>query len=186
VVYLSPSPRNIFFRYRKDTVWETSTVALHGSELIEGASSCHVTTAGLHLRPVFHARTRFKGHMTQLYMPKLQVLASGSELETVRRFTDSHFFENVGPQTQTQPSMADLTALYKRERKEHSMWFDWVFPSMSVLVTIFCVCILYILLTPFHQLFSQPWHYCVRRNLLAKEIAELVVPQIQVTDQVKL
>jgi hypothetical protein len=63
VVYYCPSPRRVFFRCRKDAVWETSSVALYGSGLIEGASSCHVTTDGLHLRPVFRARTSLNGHM---------------------------------------------------------------------------------------------------------------------------
>jgi hypothetical protein len=133
-VYHSPIPRHIFLRCRKDTTCENSSIVLHGSGLLEGASSCHATTAGLHLRPVFHARTSFKGHM---------------------------------------PSMADSTALYKTERKKHSTWFDWGFPRMSALVTIFGLYILYILLTPFHQLFCQNWHYCVRQKLPAKESAEL-------------
>jgi hypothetical protein len=186
VVYHSPGPRQIFFRCRKDTGWETSSVTLHGSGMIEGASSCHVTTSGLHLRPVFHARTSVKGHMPPLYMPNLQVLASSSELETVRRFTEAHFFENVGPQIRTQPSMADLTAWYQRERKEHSTWFSWVFPSLSALATIFCVYILYIILTRFHEIFRQPWHYCARRKMPAKDSAELAVSPIPTPDQVRL
>jgi hypothetical protein len=152
--------------------------------VIEGASSCHVTTDGLHLRPVFHARNSLKGHIPQMYLPKVQLLATDSELETVRRFTKSHFFENVGPQTRTQPLMADLTAVYQREREEHSTWFGWVFPSLSALVTIFCEYILYIILTPFHEFFRQPWHYCFRRKSPAKGRAELVVPQIQAPEPV--
>ena len=185
VVYYCPSPRRVFFRCRRDAVWETSSVA-YGSGLIGGASSCHVTTDRLHLRPVFRARTSVTGHMPQLYLPKLQVLASSSELETVRRFTDSSFFENVGPQVRTPPSMADLTAMYKAKCEEHSTWFTWLFPSLSALATILCVYIVYIILTPFHTFFRQPWHYCVRRKLPVKDSVELAVLQIQTPGQGQL
>jgi hypothetical protein len=72
-----------------------------------------VNIDGLHLRPVFRAHSNLKGQMPSLYMPKFQVLASSSELETVRRFADAHYFENVDPQGRTQPSMVDWNALYR-------------------------------------------------------------------------
>ena len=146
-------------------------MALYGSGLIEGASSCHVTTDRSHLRPVFRARTSFTEHMAQLYLTKLQVLDSSSELETVRRFTEYCFFEKVGPQARTPPSMDDLTAMYKAKREEHSTWFTSVFPTMRALATILCVYIVYITLTPFHTFFRQPWHYCVRWKLPVKAVS---------------
>jgi hypothetical protein len=162
VVYHSPVHCQAFFRCRKDSAWETASVALHGAGLIGGASLCHVSIDGLHLRPMFHAHTNFRGHVPQLNMPNFRVLASSSELETVRQFSDTHFFDDVGHQEQTQPSMADLTALYQTGREECSTWLEWFFPSMSALVTIFLVYIMYILLTPFRKFFHQPWHFCIR------------------------
>jgi hypothetical protein len=114
------------------------------------------------------------------------MLASSSEMERVRRFTDFSFFEKVGPQVLTPTSMADLTAMYKAKHDEHSTWFTWLFPCLSALATILCVYIMYITLTPFHTFFRQPSYYCVRRKLPVKDSVELAVPQILTPGQGQL
>lgn len=52
IIFHSPESRQAFFRCKRETKCETSTYSLKGSGLIEGATACHVSTAGSHLHPV--------------------------------------------------------------------------------------------------------------------------------------
>jgi hypothetical protein len=70
--------------------------------------------------------------------------------------------------------------------EERSMWSEWFFPSISALVTIFLVYIVYKLLTPFRHFFRHPCRFCIRRMLPTTEGVETVVPTIQAPSQVKL
>ncbi len=183
VVYYCPRPRRVFFRCRRDVAWETSSVELSGAGLIEEASSCHVTTEGLHLRPVFRSRSSLTVQLPQVYLPKLRVLASSSELEAVRRFTDSSFFENINSQARTPTSMADLTTRYTPKNKGHSLWTTWLLPSISASATILCVYIMYIVLTPLYTIFRQPVHQCLRRKKPVEDSVDLTVKQTQTLGQ---
>jgi len=186
VVYYCPIPQRVFFRCRRDVGWETTSVELHGAGLIEGASSCHVSTEGLHLRPVFRSRTSLTVQPPQIYLPKLQILASSSEMEVVQQFVDSSFFEGIDSPARTPTSMADLTARYKMKNEGRSRWTTWLLPCISASATVVCLYILYIILTPFHAIFRQPWHYCVHRKLPVKDNVDLAVQQIQTPDQGQL
>jgi hypothetical protein len=165
VLFYTPSPRMVFFRCRSTAGWETSTVTIHGAGVIEGATPCHVSTGGQHLRPIFSAQTGFKGRNLQLYIPDMPVMNSSAELAAVRRLSETPFMEDVKPQLRTSYSLAELTTLYQQDCTVPPALYRWYLPCISAVGTVIIMYILYYILTPFHPCIIHPWRYCVYRKL---------------------
>jgi hypothetical protein len=141
IVFYTPEPRRVFFRCKEQNRWQTSTRALKGSELIKGASSCHVSTDRVQLRPVLRAESWFNGPTQLLYTPSFQLLSSDGELQAVKKFINTSYFSAVAASPGVRLSLADDTARFgiSATAGPHPKGTSWGVAALTSVVTTMCL-----------------------------------------------
>jgi hypothetical protein len=155
VLYHTLGPRRTFLRCRNDSRWVSSALMLNGSGLIEGASGCHISADGVHLRPVLRAETRFEGPTAQLFIPQLPSLHEQPALGAVQQLVQTPFFRMLSGDTR---SPIPWTALSETVAQlGHSTPTPWYVTVLTAAATSLAVCVLYHLCGRYAPKLAQQW-----------------------------
>jgi hypothetical protein len=109
VVFYTAVASRTFFLCKQGGRRQTTTRTLHGGGLIEGAASCHLSTDGVQLGPVLRVETLFTETAAPLSAPAIPLLHQEEELQAIRQFINSSYFDSLATGPATQPSLADIT-----------------------------------------------------------------------------
>jgi hypothetical protein len=126
VLFYTNTPRRAFFKCRNESQWISSTYTLNGTGLIEGATACHVSVEGVHLRLVLRAKSRFEGPRVQLFVPQLPGLRERTDFKAIRGFVRTPFFRALSENTSSPIPWDHWRALTDTaSRLEHSTPSAW-------------------------------------------------------------
>src|SRR5215510_3001659 len=77
------------------------------------ATTCHVTTEGIRLRPVLNQESYFAVPSPLLYAPELPVVNSGEELQAVREMARTPYFQSLDVVAEPHRSFEEYASLYR-------------------------------------------------------------------------
>jgi hypothetical protein len=144
VLFYTLEPRRAFFRCRNNAKWTSEALVLNGSGLIEGATACHVSMEGFHLRPVLRAETRFEGPKMQIFVPQLPHRQDRNALAAVHQFVGAPFFQDLPHESRSPVTWEHWSSLSETvSRLEHATPTSWYVTVLMSAASAFAVCLLY-------------------------------------------